>query len=137
MNEAPGREILLQFLRYGLSGATAAATLLFVLVVLTELVGAPSTLASALAFASAVPVNYALQHRFVFNKRRRHGRFFGRYVGVTLLTMALNTGLFWALTTGLGVFYLVSQIITIGVIVPLNFVINRSFTFADRTVQAS
>ena len=84
MKEAFDRATLLQFLRYGLSGATAAATLLLVLVVLTELVGAPATLASALAFASAVPVNYALQHRFVFNKSSQHLRFFARYVAVTL-----------------------------------------------------
>lgn len=131
MTETLDRALVLQFVRYGLSGAAAAATLLVVLVVLTEVVSAPSTLASALAFASAVPVNYALQHRFVFNKSSQHGRFFARYVGVTLLTMALNTALFWTLTTGLGVFYVVSQVITIGVIVPLNFVINRSFTFVD------
>jgi putative flippase GtrA len=123
---------LLQFLRYGVAGSAAAATHLAVLVLLTELAAVPSTLASALGFACAVPVNYALQHRFVFNAgSSRHLLLFSRYVAVTLLTMALNVGLFWVLTSGLGIFYVLSQIITIGVIVPLNFVINRSYTFAE------
>jgi len=123
---------LLQFLRYGLAGSAAAATHLAVLVLLAELAAVPATLASALGFACAVPVNYALQHRFVFNSSsRRHLLLFSRYVTVTLLTMALNVGLFWLLTSGLGVFYVLSQIITIGVIVPLNFAINRSYTFAE------
>jgi putative flippase GtrA len=79
-----------------------------------------------------VPVNYALQHRFVFNPDgRSHLLFFSRYVVVTLLTMALNVGLFWLLTSGLGMYYVLSQIITIGLIVPLNFVINRSYTFGE------
>jgi putative flippase GtrA len=135
MVDALDRATLLQFVRYGLSGSAAAATHLLVLVVLTELVGAPSTLASALGFVCALPVNYGLQHRFVFNKSRQHTVFFTRYVTVTLLTLALNTFLFWALTSGLGLFYLASQIITIAIIVPLNFAVNRSFTFVDFAAQ--
>lgn len=133
--QALDHAMLLQFLRYGLSGTTAVAVLMLVLVALKEVAGVPSTLASALAFATAVPVNYALQHRFVFNKSRQHRRFFARYVGVTLLTMALNTGLFWLLATALGIFYVASQVITLGIIVPLNFAINRSFTFANLAVE--
>ena len=132
------RPTLLQFLRYGLAGSTAAATQLAVLVLLTELAAVPSTLASALGFACAVPVNYALQHRFVFNPdSRSHLLLFSRYVVVTLLTMALNVGLFWLLTSGLGVYYVLSQIITIGLIVPLNYVLNRSFTFSALAAQRS
>jgi putative flippase GtrA len=47
--------------------------------------------------------------------------------------MTLNTLLFWTLSSGLGVYYLASQMITIGVIVPINFTINRSFTFRVRS----
>ena len=95
MTDAFDRATLLQFLRYGLSGSAAAAIHLLVLVVLTELVGAPSTLASALGFVCALPVNYSLQHRFVFNKSSGHILFIPRYVTVTLLTLAFNTCLFW------------------------------------------
>ena len=42
-----------------LSGGAAVATHLAVLIALTELAGMPSTLASAVGFAYAVPVNYA------------------------------------------------------------------------------
>jgi len=128
------RATLLQFVLYGLSGSVAAATHLLVLVVLTEL-GAPSTLASALGFLCALPVNYSLQHRVVFNKRSGHILFFTRYVTVTLLTLTLNTCLFWVLTTALGVFYVASQVITLGIIVPLNFTVNRLFTFADLAAE--
>jgi putative flippase GtrA len=126
---------MLQFVLYGLSGLAAVATLLLVLVALTELGGVPSTLASAVAFLCALPVNYGLQHRFVFSRSSRHGVFFTRYLVVTFLTAALNTCLFWVLTSGLGLFYVASQIITIGLIVPLNFAINRSFTFADLAAE--
>ena len=43
---------------------------------------------------------------------------------------SVQTKPLWVLSSGLGIFYLASQAITIGVIVPINFAINRSFTFA-------
>jgi putative flippase GtrA len=124
--------MLVQFTRYGLSGGAAVATHLAMLVILIELAGTPPVLASLLGFACATLVNYTLQHRFVFCRSRGHGSYFPRYLAVTLGTMTLNTLLFWILSSGLGIFYLASQVITIGVIVPINFMLNRSFTFRVR-----
>jgi putative flippase GtrA len=122
--------LLPQVVRYGISGSAAAATLLVVLTLLVEVVGVRETLASAIGFSCAVVVNYALQHSFVFVRARGHALYLPRYLAVTMATLALNTALFWSLSSGLGMFYLASQVITIGVIVPINFAINRSFTFA-------
>ena len=119
-----------QFVYYGICGGIAAGVLLIVLAGLVELTGMPETLASAIGFACATPVNYGLQHRFVFKQNGRHGVFFARYVAVTLLTLGLNTALFWVLTEGVGVFYLLSQVLTVGTIMLVNFGLNRSFTFA-------
>jgi putative flippase GtrA len=136
MGRTRARATLLQFLRYGVAGGAAALTHLAVLVLLTE-AGVPATLASAIGFCCAVPVNYVLQHRFVFKRSSRHLVFFPRYVSITLLTLGLNTVLFWLLTAGLGLFYVASQIVTIALIVPLNYVLNRSFTFSDLAAQRS
>lgn len=126
----PGRGTLAQFGRYGISGGAAVGTHLAVLAALVELAGSPPTMASAIGFVCGTLVNYALQHRFVFARSSGHALYFPRYVAVTLATMTLNTALFWALSSELGVFYLASQVITIAVVVPVNFAINRSFTFA-------
>lgn len=125
------RRTLAQFIRYGLSGGAAVATHLGILVVLIELAASPPILASLLGFACATFVNYALQHRFVFSRSRGHAAYLPRYLAATLGTMALNTLLFWTLSSGAGIDYLASQVITIGIIVPINFAINRSFTFAS------
>ena len=122
--------LLVQIVKYGISGSAAAATPLAVLTMLVELAYVPKTLASAIGFACAVVVNYTLQHGFVFERTSGHALYLRRYLAVTLFTMALNAGLFWTLANGLGVFYLASQVMTIAIIVPVNFVINRSFTFA-------
>ncbi len=122
--------MLAQFTRYGLSGGAAVGTHLAVLAVLVELAGSPAILASLIGFACGTIVNYALQHRFVFARSSGHSLYFPRYVTVTLATITLNTALFWALSSGLGVFYLAGQVITIGIVVPVSFALNRSFTFA-------
>jgi len=131
---APGTvlnlRILVQFTRYGLSGGAAVATHLALLVILIELAGSPPVLASVLGFAGATLVNYTLQHRFVFARSRGHGAYVPRYLAVTSGTMLLNTLLFWTLSNDLGIDYLASQALTIGVIVPINFALNRTFTFA-------
>lgn len=124
------RKMLIQFTRYGLSGGAAVATHIAVLAALVELAGSPPVLASVLGFACATLVNYTLQHRFVFARSRGHGAYFPRYLAVTAGTMLLNTLLFWTLSSGLGIDYLASQVITIAAIVPINFAINRGFTFA-------
>lgn len=131
----PTLSLLAQTIRYGLAGGTAALTLLVVLVLLVELVGCPKTLASVLAFTVATPINYGLQHRFVFRRRGRHGRLFVRYLGVTTATLALNTALFALFTTHFAIPYPVAQVVTVGIIVLVNFVLNRQFTFAPASAS--
>jgi putative flippase GtrA len=126
----PDRRSFAQFTRYGISGGAAVGVHLAVLVLLVELAGTGAVIASLVGFACGTIVNYALQHRFVFSRSGGHGWYFPRYLAVTAIAMMLNTALFWALSSGLGVFYLASQVITIGIVVPVNFVINRTFTFA-------
>jgi putative flippase GtrA len=124
------RRLAAQFVRYLLSGGAAAAVHLVVLVAAVELVRVAKPLASAVGFCCAVLVNYGLQHRFVFGRTSRHGVFLPRYVAVTLGTLVLNVALFWLLTQEMGVPYVLSQVLTIGLIVPVNFTLNRTFTFA-------
>jgi putative flippase GtrA len=137
LEAALDRQTVGQFLRYGLSGSAAALTQLAILALLVELAASPPVLASVSGFAGATVVNYTLQHRFVFGRSSGHGSYFPRYLAVTLATMGLNTLLFWALYSGLHLNYVLSQVITFGVIVPINFVINRRFTFAVRSSAAS
>ena len=129
-NRIPAARLVGRFAAYGVAGGLATLTHLAVLAALVEALAVPGTWASAIGFACAVPVNYLLQHRYVFRAEGNHRTFFLRYVVVTLGTMVLNTGIFFMLYAILGLFYLLAQIITIGFIVVANFFINMQFTFA-------
>ena len=122
---------VLQFGRYGFAGGTSALTHLLVLTALVELLDVNKTVASTLGFLCAIPVNYLLQHRFVFSRQGRHGRFFVRYLTVTLVGLGLNSALFLLGVNVFGFHYIPTQIVVIGLIFVANFFVNRDFTFAD------
>lgn len=120
-----------QFGRYGFAGGMAVLTHLVVLSLLVELAGFDKAVASAIGFLAAIPVNYLLQHRFVFTRTGRHGHYFARYLGVTLAGLGLNCGLFLLGVNVLGFHYLPTQIVVIGAVFAANFFVNRHFTFSQ------
>jgi len=123
--------LFFQFVRYTLAGGAAVVTHLAVLSLLVELTPINKMLASAIGFVCAIPVNYLLQHRFVFHSSGTHGIRFVRYIVVTLSTMILNVLSFWILAEILIVYYVTAQLLTMGLVFTMNFVLNRTYTFAD------
>jgi putative flippase GtrA len=117
------------FLRYLGSGSTAAAVHFAVLIGLVEALALDPTPASALGFAAATAVNYTLQYYWVFGSGDDHRRTFARYLAVTLSMLALNVVLFRLILTGLGWWYPLVQAVVTGVVMVLNFLLNRHFTF--------
>jgi putative flippase GtrA len=112
------------------AGSIAVATHLVVLVGLTEIAGLAESLASGIGFCCATPVNYYLQHRYVFSSTNRHLAAFSRYLAVTLAVLGLNVVLFHLLLKTTPLHYVVVQIVVIGVLFVVNFLVNRSYTFA-------
>jgi putative flippase GtrA len=120
-----------EFIKYSIAGFAAAATHLAVLAGLVQLMQAPKTMASAIGFCCAIPVNYFIQHRFVFGRTGGHTIYFMRYITVTLILLAANVIIFSIFTQIIGIFYVLAQILVIGIVFVLNFLVNRTFTFSD------
>jgi len=120
-----------RFIRYGIAGSVALAVHLAILAVLVDALAWDETIASAIGFTCAVPVNYYLQRRFVFNSATAIGRSFAIYCVVTLSMLGINTGVFWVLVTQLGLYYLAAQTVTTCAVVMLNYIANRTVTFPE------
>lgn len=116
-----------QFLRYALMGSCAALVQLVLLALFVEIVGMPSLMASTSALAISVLVNYSLQHRVTFRSKTKHAVAGPRFIVLTLGTLAANAFLFGTLSMVLP--YLISQVITLGAIFPLNYYLNKTITF--------
>ena len=124
-------KIAAEFIKYSIAGFAAAATHLAVLAGLVQLTPAPKPMASAIGFCCAIPVNYIIQHRFVFGRTGGHVVYFMRYLTVTLILLSANVVLFTIFTQVLGLFYIFAQVLVIGIVFVLNFLVNRTFTFSD------
>lgn len=117
------------FVRYVISGGAAAVVHFAVLIALVESIDANPTLASAIGFCAAILVNYTLQYYWTFKTRGAHTATFLRYLGVTLMMLCVNTGLFWLMNVQVGLGYLVAQAIATIIVVTVNYNVNLRFTF--------
>ena len=61
---------------------------------------------------------------------------FAAFVLVGGLCLALNTLVLWALTSGLGLHYLLSTVIAFSMITPFGFLLNKVLTFRTRREYA-
>jgi len=119
--------------RYLISGGFGALIHFAILTLLVERFGSNDTLATSVGFVIGSVVNYTLQYHWTFSADGPHHIMFTRYAAVTLITMTINAGLFWLFTHQFGLYYLYSQIIATGMMVFVNFYINKHFTFASAT----
>lgn len=129
-------KIAAEFIKYSIAGFAAAATHLAVLAGLVQLMQAPKPMASAIGFCCAIPVNYLIQHSFVFGRTGGHIVYFVRYLTVTLILLVANVILFTIFTQVFGVFYIFAQVVVIGIVFVLNFLVNRTFTFSNERTFA-
>tara|TARA_R110002096_G_scaffold265439_7_gene458952 strand:+ start:433 stop:858 length:426 start_codon:yes stop_codon:yes gene_type:complete len=119
-----------ELFRYGMAGGSAFLVWIGVLIVLVEWFGVNEIVASAAGFIAATPINYALQKRYVFKSAENIGSRFFVYCVVTVIALGLNTLLFWMMINFTNIHYTLAQIITTGVIVLVNYYVNRTYTFS-------
>ena len=123
------RELGIQFTKFAGVGAIGTVAHYFVLVVLVSLAGTNAVLASGLGFAVGAIVNYTLNYKCTFNSSERHQVAAPKFLSVCLVGISLNLLIMYALTSALGVYYLLAQVIATGVVLIWNFLGNRFWTF--------
>jgi putative flippase GtrA len=117
------------FRRFLLVGGTCTAIQYALLALLIDGLGWRPALASGASYAIAVLVNYELSRRWTFHGRAATLRSFLRFLGVSLLGLALNVALFeGALRLG-APHYLVAQAIATAVTMVLNYTLYRIWAF--------
>lgn len=120
-----------QFLKYSVAGGFAAVAHFGVLVLLVENYAVLPTIASGIGFCIAGAVNYTLQYYWTFRASGPHALMLSRYTLVTLAMLLVNLLIFWFLNEQLDVYYFIAQIVATGIVVILNFTINRRWTFVS------
>jgi putative flippase GtrA len=121
-----------RFARYVVSGGTATVIHYAILVTLVELGRVNETLSTAIGYFSSAVVHYLILYYWVFSSGVHHGRTTGRYVAVVLVSLLINTLIFWLFFEVFGIWYLFAQVITTCLVLAVTYTANSRFTFAPK-----
>ncbi|MGE5385368.1 MAG: GtrA family protein [Betaproteobacteria bacterium] len=124
-------EILRQFSRFTGVGCMSAIGHYGLLIFLVQLFGVDAVYASAAGALLGAVINYSLNYRLTFRSTQRHRDSIWKFAVVALIGLVLNTFFMWVAVDLLGIHYLVSQVVTTGLVLIWSFVANRLWTFGE------
>lgn len=112
-----------ELMRYGLASGAALVVDVGLLYALTSWVHVPYLISALAGFMAGLAIVYTLSVTWVFKKRalvdRRAELLIFGAIGV--VGLGLNELILWTLTDGLGVYYLASKVVSVGVVFAWNF----------------
>lgn len=123
------RDHILQFVTYAGVGAVATLVHYTLLVLLVQGAGLDAVLSSAAGALAGAVTAYLLNHRYTFASRQPHTETAGRFFAVAFAGLLLNVALMVIAVRGLGLHYLVAQVVATGLVLLWTYGANRCWTF--------
>ncbi|MCK9261126.1 MAG: GtrA family protein [Azoarcus sp.] len=123
------RAELIRFARFAAVGLVGTIAHYALLLALVEIGGAPPLAGSVAGFVLGAMVNYAINHRFVFRSARAHSEALPRFMTVAGVGLCWNALLMYVLVDLAGLYYLLAQVLTTGLLLLWHYVGNAVWTF--------
>ena len=123
---------LRRILFYVAAGFAATGTHFGVMIALVSWANVPEVAASSLGFLAGACVKYPLNYWAVFASRQRHRVAMPRFVLALAVGFALNALVLALLLRALDVHYMVSQVLTTGIVLVVNYLLARYWIFLAR-----
>ena len=121
--------LLRQFVNFTGVGFISAIGHYGLLIVLVQIVSVPAVPASAAGALLGAWINYALNYHFTFRSSKRHREAALKFAAIAIVGLLLNTIFMWVGVEVFGAHYLLSQIVTTGLVLLWSFTGNRYWTF--------
>ena len=119
-----------RFFRYAVAGGIATLCDLLILYILTSKVGVYYLIAAAIGFCVGALINYSINRQWGFRGTKikfLYGFISFFLIGVIALVMTL--GFMAILVEYFGVDYMTARIVTLVVVLPWNYIMNKKYTF--------
>jgi putative flippase GtrA len=122
------------YIKYVISGGTAASVDLILLYILTDIFGIWYLLSACLAFVVAFFVSFYMQKFWTFrdNNRERIYQQMSLYLMVGVFNLGINAGGMYILVDKFHIMYILAQIIMGGIIAISSFLIYKFIIFSAR-----
>jgi putative flippase GtrA len=111
------------------SGFLAVAGHYAVTIAAVEGLAAPPLAASAAGFCVGAVIKYLCNYFLAFRSDARHATALARFAVMLGVMFGLNALCFASLQQGLGLHYLVAQLLTTGLLIPPGYVLSRRWVF--------
>ena len=121
----------IQFIRYVFVGGTAFLFDFFILFILTEELKYHYLVSAAISFIIATVINYLLSIFWVFNSRNVNNKNieFIVFAVIGVFGLLFNELIMWFFSGVLGIYYIQSKLIAVGVIFFWNFFLRKYVLF--------
>ena len=121
--------IILQLMRFGVVGLTAASVNFLLVVIFVETLHWRPLLANLLAFVIAYQVSFAGHNFWTFKSNLSKKSVWCRFFLVAIISLALNEGLFYVFLHPFGLYYPIALLITLILVPPVTFVLGKYWAF--------
>ena len=118
-----------QFVSFTGVGFASAIGHYGLLIALVQIASVPAVPASAAGALLGAWINYTLNYHFTFRSSKRHREAVLKFAAVATVGLVLNTVFMWVGVELIGAHYLLSQVVTTGLVLIWSFAGNRFWTF--------
>lgn len=130
----PDREMAIQLVRYGVCGLCGVAIDLLVYFQLLAL-GIGYQAANLSGYAAGTAASFLLNRHFTFRVYDNTARRFGMFFAVATVGYLASAAMLWVLVERAGLGEGVSKILTLGLVLAIQFTANRHITFRETRVS--
>jgi len=125
------KEVILQFFKFAFVGLIGTIVNVSIMYTLTEYLGVYYVISAFFAFCIAVTVNFIFNKVWTFREKiqDRIIKEYNIFFLVSLSALSVNLLFLYIFTEFLGIYYIISQIIAIGISLMINFIGNKIWTF--------
>jgi len=126
------KELMNEFFKFALVGGIGTFVNLVILYLLTEEAGVYYLLSAVISFVFAMTHNFILNKTWAFkeNLKLDVGKKYLQFVSVSISVLLINLFFLYIFTEVFGIYYLLSQVLAIGITLIINFMGNRIWTFS-------
>lgn len=124
-------KIAKEFIKFAVVGLIGTIINLAILYFLTELFGVYYIISAIFAFIIAMTSNFILNKIWTFKEDIRENALtkYGKFAIVSIIGLIVNLIFLYVFTEYLGIYYLISQVLAIGIALFVNFFGNKIWTF--------
>ena len=126
------KKVIREFLKFAIVGGIGTIVNISILYLLTEKIGVYYIFSAIISFIIAMTSNFILNKVWTFkeNIKLKVGKKYLQFSLVSVVALSINLFFLYTFTEFLGIYYIISQVLAIGIALIANFLGNKIFTFS-------